>query len=104
MSRGLWFVAGAGAGIWTMVRGRRAVEAVSLDGLRDRVDAAVLGARMLGQEVAAGKAEREGELRRDLAHRISSIEAHSTETTPENTRENTPELAGTTGRPLDLED
>ncbi len=70
MSRGLWFAAGAGAGIWTMVRGRRAVEALSADGLRDRVGAAVLGARLLGEEVAAGKAEREQQLRTDLARRV----------------------------------
>ena len=63
MSRGLWFVAGAGAGIYAMVRGRRAVEAVSPDGLRDRAGAAALGLRMLSAEVAAGKAEREAELR-----------------------------------------
>lgn len=63
MSRGLWFAAGAGAGIYAMVRGRRAVEAVSPDGLRDRAGAAALGLRMLGAEVAAGKAEREAELR-----------------------------------------
>lgn len=69
MSRGLWFVAGAGAGIYGMVRGRRAAEALSADGLRDRVNAAVLGAKMLGAEVAAGKAEREGELRQVLHDR-----------------------------------
>jgi hypothetical protein len=69
MSRGLWFVAGAGAGIYGMVRGRRAAEALTADGLRDRVNAAVLGARMMGAEVAAGKAEREDELREQMHHR-----------------------------------
>ncbi len=69
MSRGLWFVAGAGAGIYGMVRGRRAAEALSADGLRDRVNAAVLGARMMGAEVAAGKAERESELRQEMHDR-----------------------------------
>ena len=37
MSRTLWFVAGAGAGVYGMVRGRRAAEALTVDGLRDRV-------------------------------------------------------------------
>lgn len=94
MSRGLWFVAGAGAGIYGMVRGRRAAEALSPDGLRDRVDAAVLGARMFGAEVAAGKAEREAELRQqmqDRALRSSSQAPH-------------PELAGPTGRHPEQED
>ena len=36
MRRGLWFVAGAGAGVYAMVRGRRAAEAFTADGLRDR--------------------------------------------------------------------
>ena len=63
MSRGLWFVAGAGAGVYAMVRGRRAAEALSVDGLRDRVGAAVVGARMFRDEVAQGKADAETELR-----------------------------------------
>ena len=33
MNRGLWFVAGAGAGIYVMIRGRRAAEALTIDGL-----------------------------------------------------------------------
>ncbi len=63
MSRGLWFVAGAGAGVYAMVRGRRAAEAFTADGLRDRVNAAALGARMLRDEVAQGSTEKETELR-----------------------------------------
>lgn len=63
MSRGLWFVAGAGAGIYGMVRGRRAAEAFTVDGLRDRVEALWLGARLFRDEVAQGAAERETELR-----------------------------------------
>ena len=39
MSRALWFVAGAGAGVYGLVRGRRAAESFTADGLRDRVDA-----------------------------------------------------------------
>ncbi|GEP38502.1 hypothetical protein NPS01_21650 [Nocardioides psychrotolerans] len=63
MSRGLWFVAGAGAGVYAMIRGRRAAEALTVDGLRDRVGAAVVGARMFRDEVAQGKAEAETDLR-----------------------------------------
>ncbi|ANH39398.1 hypothetical protein I601_2987 [Nocardioides dokdonensis FR1436] len=67
MSRGLWFVAGAGAGVYAMVRGRRAAEALSPDGLRDRAGAVALGARMFRDEVAQGRAEAETDLRRRLA-------------------------------------
>jgi len=63
MSRALWFVAGAGAGIYGMVRARRAAEAITPDGLRDRRQAYGLGARLLRDEIAAGAAEKEIELR-----------------------------------------
>lgn len=63
MSRSLWFVAGAGAGIWGMVRGRRAAEAFTAEGLHDRMSALFLGARMFRDEVAQATADRETELR-----------------------------------------
>lgn len=63
MSRTLWFAAGAGAGLYAAVRGRRAAEALTVDGLQDRVGAAVVGLRMLRDEVAQGKADAESELR-----------------------------------------
>jgi hypothetical protein len=66
MRRGLWFVAGAGAGVYAMVRGRRAAEALTADGLRDRVGAVALGARMFRDEVAQGKADAETDLRERL--------------------------------------
>lgn len=66
MSRGLWFVAGAGAGVYAMIRGRRAAEALTVEGLQDRVSALVLGARMLRDEVAQGRADAEPDLRARL--------------------------------------
>ena len=66
MSRGLWFVAGAGAGVYAMVRGRRAAEALTVDGLRDRWNGLAHGARLLREEVAQGQAEKETELRQRL--------------------------------------
>ena len=64
MRRGLWFVAGAGAGIYASVRARRVKEAFTADGLSDRWHALSLGARMFRDEVAQGQAEAETELRR----------------------------------------
>ena len=75
MNRGLWFV--AGAGIYTMIRARRAAEALTTDGLKDRVGAAVVGARMFRDEVAQGKAEAETDLRERLGllpHGIPELE------------------------------
>jgi Family of unknown function (DUF6167) len=61
--RGLWFVAGAGAGIYASVRARRVKEAFTADGLSDRWHALALGARMFRDEVAQGQAEAETGLR-----------------------------------------
>ncbi|MGB0098869.1 MAG: DUF6167 family protein [Nocardioides sp.] len=66
MRRGLWFAAGAGTAVYVMVRGRRAAEAFTVDGLQDRVGAAAVGMRLLRDEVAQGRAEKESELRERL--------------------------------------
>ncbi len=63
MRRGLWFMAGAGAGVYAMVRARRVKEAFTAEGLSDRWQAVTLGARMLRAEVAQGQAEAEIDLR-----------------------------------------
>ena len=63
MRRGFWFVAGAGAGVYAMVRGRRLAEAFTPDGLHDRWEALTLGMRLFRDEVAQGQAEAETELR-----------------------------------------
>ena len=67
MRRGLWFVAGAGAGIWVVIRGRRAAEALTVDGMQDRLNGLAVGVRMFRDEVAEGKAEAETELRERFA-------------------------------------
>ena len=66
MRRGLWFVAGVGAGVYGMVRARRVRDAFTADGLSDRWHALTLGARMLRDEVAQGQAEAETGLRERL--------------------------------------
>lgn len=67
MRAGLWFAAGAGAGIYAMVRGRRAAEVLTYDGLHDRLGALALGARMFRDEVAQGRAEAETHVRARLS-------------------------------------
>jgi hypothetical protein len=67
MNRGLWFVAGAGVGIYAMVRGRRAAEVLTVDGMTDRIKGAQVGLRMFRDEVAQGAAEKETELRERFA-------------------------------------
>ena len=66
MTRGFWFVAGAGAGIYVMVKVRRAAEVLTPEGFRDRMSGLNLGAHLFADEVRAGMAERESELRERL--------------------------------------
>ena len=67
MKRSFWFVAGASAGVYAAARARRAAELLTVDGLRDRVGAAVVGARLFRDEVAQGKAEAETDLRERIS-------------------------------------
>lgn len=66
MARTLWFVAGAGAGAYAMTRARRAAEALTAEGLRDRVNGLGVGIRLFREEVHAGRTEKETQLREQL--------------------------------------
>ena len=66
MSRGLWFVAGAGAGVYAMTRARRAMQVLTPDGLADRLAGLSVGAHLFRTEVRAGMAEKENDLRERL--------------------------------------
>ena len=66
MRRGFWFVAGAGAGVYAMIRVRRAAEAFTPDGVRDRLAGLNVGVHLFADEVRAGMEERETELRERL--------------------------------------
>lgn len=61
--RPVWFAAGAAAGVYGFVKVRRLAEAFTPDGMRDRIGAAVVGARMFRDEVAQGAADAEVRLR-----------------------------------------
>lgn len=63
MKSGIWFVAGATAGVYGMVKVRRLAEALTPDGMRDRINAAVVGARIFRDEVAQGQVDAETQLR-----------------------------------------
>ena len=45
IGRGVWFAAGAAAGVYATVKARRVAEAFTPDGIRDRLNAVGLGAR-----------------------------------------------------------
>src|SRR3954452_19213073 len=58
MSRSLWFVAGAGAGVYAVTRARRAAEALTADGLADRLPGLSLGLGLVPREGAAAVPQR----------------------------------------------
>jgi len=63
IGRTTWFLAGAGAGVYAMVKARRTAEALTPEGLADRLAGLAVGARIFGEEVRAGRDEKEIELR-----------------------------------------
>ena len=84
MTRGLWFVAGAGAGIYVMVKARRAAEAFTPDGMRDRLAGLNVGAQLFADEVRAGMTEKETELRDRLGLTLDGPPALETVPSPPN--------------------
>ena len=64
--RGIWFVAGVGAGAYVMVKARRAAEVLTPEGLSDRLSGLQLGWQLFSDEVRTGMNERETELRERL--------------------------------------
>lgn len=79
--RTMWFLAGAGATVYAAVKARRAAEALTPEGLADRMAGLAVGWQLLGDEVRAGMAERESELRSRLA--LSVDEAPRLEAAPD---------------------
>ena len=65
--RALWFVAGTAAGVYATTKVRRAAEALTVDGIHDRLTGWFAGARVLGEELRAGTLEKETELRTRMA-------------------------------------
>ncbi len=61
--KALWFVAGTAAGVYASTKARRAAEALTVDGIHDRLTGWFAGARVLGDELRAGAVEKVTELR-----------------------------------------
>ena len=65
--RGVWFVAGTAAGVYATAKARKAAEALTVDGIHDRLTGWFAGARVLREELRAGTTEKETELRARLS-------------------------------------
>jgi hypothetical protein len=63
VSRGLWFAAGAGAGVYAAKRARRALDSLTAEGLRQRWDGLTHAARLAGEELRTARTDKEAELR-----------------------------------------
>ena len=63
MSRTLWFVAGAATGAYALRRARRAADAFTPEGLRDRLAGLSLGAQLLTDEIRTEAHAKEEQLR-----------------------------------------
>ena len=86
MGRPLWFVAGAGVGLYAAARARRVTDSLTADGVRDRVRGWQVGARLFAEEVHEGRVEAETELRERLGlvpHGIPELAPAPTRTTDE---------------------
>ena len=84
MGRPLWFVAGAGVGVYAAARARRVAHSLTADGVRDRVRGWQVGARMFAEEVQQGRAEAETDLRDRLGlvpHGIPELTSAPTRST-----------------------
>lgn len=62
MRRGLYFLAGTAAGVYASTKARRAAEALTVDGIHDRLTGWFAGARVLRAEARTGMQEKEAEL------------------------------------------
>jgi hypothetical protein len=83
MTRTLWFVAGAGVGIYAITRARRAAEVLTPEGLADRLAGLAVGARLFSAEVRAGAAEKENEVRQRVGLGFAELSAGSGTATAE---------------------
>jgi hypothetical protein len=66
MSRAIWFLAGAGAGVYALTKARRVAEAFTPEGLADRLASVAVGLHVFREEVLSGAQERENDLRERL--------------------------------------
>jgi hypothetical protein len=93
--RTLWFVAGTAAGVYATTKARRAAEALTVDGIHDRLTGWFAGARVLGEEMRGATIDKETELRTRMAlvpdetDNVRQLAGHRKRAIDENTDKNT---------------
>ncbi|HLR84105.1 MAG TPA: DUF6167 family protein [Nocardioidaceae bacterium] len=71
--RTLWFLVGAGAGVYTSVKARRLAYRLTPAGLADQAAALGLGVRAFGEEVRTGMAVREAQIADELGLPVDGV-------------------------------
>lgn len=66
MSRAVWFVAGASAGVYAMNKARRFAGSLSAEGFRTRWQGVQHGLRLVAQDAKQAQVEREDQLRQQM--------------------------------------
>ena len=66
MSRGFWFLAGAGAGVYAVTKARRATAILTPEGWSDRLSSLSLGAQLFVEEYRSARDDKDAELRQSL--------------------------------------
>jgi hypothetical protein len=90
MTRTLWFVAGAATSAYALAKARRAAEALTPDGLRDRLQGLTLGAHLFAEEVRIEAAAKENDLRQRLGRGLDGTTSLPAAAPLELTRKGTP--------------
>ncbi len=93
VTRGIWFAAGAATGVYAMVKARRVAEAFTADGMKDRINAVSVGARLFREEMAQGTAEAEADLR-DKYRAAAAAHGHRELETAAQAHQHAPEQVG----------
>ena len=96
--RTVWFLAGGAAGVYATSKARRLADALSYDGVHDRLTGWFAGARVVRDELRAGIAEKEAELTERLAlgegATVLALQAHDTGPDGPDTHRTTDESRG----------
>lgn len=76
MSRAVWFVAGASAGVYAMNKARQFAGTLTAEGLRARWEGVTHGVRLLAQDAKQAQVSREDELRQQMG--LPSVDVRAT--------------------------
>jgi hypothetical protein len=93
MSRAVWFVAGASAGVYAMNKARQFAGTLNAEGLRARWEGITHGVRLVAQDAKQAQVQREDELRERMGLPAARIDRTRQLSAPAPSRVATPTRA-----------